>query len=201
MSESESLTVLLNCLKENELSEKFNRIWEECYPRLVLLARKRLEGVPQGMADPEDVAASALKSFYRAYQAGHIPNLKDRDDLWRVLFKMTSWKAIDLRRYEDRRPVNGLSAFQFSDNERAGIHELPADQSEEEVAANLAHELEDKLGLLSDDLCQIAVAKLEGYSNAEIAQQHDIALRTVERRLNLIRKKWLATMENEARSR
>ena len=40
----------------------------------------------------------------------------------------------------------------------------------------------------------VALAKLEGYTNQEIAVQQDFALRSVERRLQLIRK-WLLAIE------
>ena len=44
-------------------------------------------------------------------------------------------------------------------------------------------------------LRKIAVAKMEGYSNQEIAKRLDCALRTVERRLKLIREEWKAEIE------
>jgi DNA-directed RNA polymerase specialized sigma24 family protein len=46
----------------------------------------------------------------------------------------------------------------------------------------------EKLG--DPQLRQVAVAKMEGFSNQEIAQRLDCALRTVERRLKLIRDEW-----------
>jgi DNA-directed RNA polymerase specialized sigma24 family protein len=47
------------------------------------------------------------------------------------------------------------------------------------------------LGRLGDDtLRQVALLKLEGYENAEIAARLNCALRTVERKLNLIRALW-----------
>ena len=44
---------------------------------------------------------------------------------------------------------------------------------------------------LGDELMKkIALLKLEGYTNAEIAAQQSIALRSVEHKLQLIRGKW-----------
>ena len=42
-----------------------------------------------------------------------------------------------------------------------------------------------------DELRQIALDKLDGYSNEEIARRIGPGLSTVERRLRLIRKTWL----------
>ena len=51
----------------------------------------------------------------------------------------------------------------------------------------------EKLG--DPQLRQVAVAKMEGFSNQEIAQRLDCALRTVERRLKLIRDEWKEEIE------
>nr|MCU0979177.1 ECF-type sigma factor [Pirellulaceae bacterium] len=42
------------------------------------------------------------------------------------------------------------------------------------------------------DLRTLAVAKLEGYANAEVAERLGCSMRTVERRLRLIRDLWRA---------
>ena len=65
------------------------------------------------------------------------------------------------------------------------------DLTPEEVAI-FAEEVQRLLGQLGDPEKQkIAVAVMEGYSNKEIAQQLNCAVRTVERRRELIRKKWM----------
>ena len=51
--------------------------------------------------------------------------------------------------------------------------------------------LERRFQMLNDpDLRQIALWKLEGHTNAEIAAQLDCTLRTVERKLERIRAYW-----------
>ena len=54
------------------------------------------------------------------------------------------------------------------------------------VAENCARLLDR----LEPELRQIAQLRLDGYTNAEIAAQLGCALRTVERRLELIRRIW-----------
>ncbi|MHC4405382.1 MAG: RNA polymerase sigma factor, partial [Planctomycetota bacterium] len=46
------------------------------------------------------------------------------------------------------------------------------------------------LDCLTPDLQTLALSKLEGYTNREIADQLDCSTPTIERRLKLIRKKW-----------
>ena len=60
-----------------------------------------------------------------------------------------------------------------------------------DVALVVGEELCRLLNLLPDEqLRQIAVAKMEGRTNHEVAVQMDCALRTVERRLGYIRAIW-----------
>ena len=59
------------------------------------------------------------------------------------------------------------------------------------TAALVAEQFEHLLDTLPDDeLRRIALLKLEGHSNAEIAANIDRSVPTVERRLRLIRDTW-----------
>jgi hypothetical protein len=46
------------------------------------------------------------------------------------------------------------------------------------------------LGLLDDELQRIALAKVHGLTNEEIARQDEMSMRSVERKRNIIRKIW-----------
>jgi DNA-directed RNA polymerase specialized sigma24 family protein len=59
------------------------------------------------------------------------------------------------------------------------------------VAVIMAEEYQRLLERLADpDLQALAVAKMEGYTNEEMAERFDCSVRTIERRLRLIRRKW-----------
>jgi DNA-directed RNA polymerase specialized sigma24 family protein len=60
----------------------------------------------------------------------------------------------------------------------------------EESAAAMAESLSQLLAALDPDLRQIALLKLEGRTNEEIATLTGRSLATVERRLRLIRRRW-----------
>jgi len=173
-------------------------LWERYFPELVRLAQKKLRGLPRRAADEEDVAASAMESFFQAAQAGRFPNLADRDDLWRLLIRMTARKVVDLRRRETRRCRGGGRVRAASEVPSPGSDSGPPDLAEiigraptPELAAIMAEECRRLLGQLAEaDLRTLAVAKMEGYTNREIAERLDCSVRTVERRLQLIRKKW-----------
>jgi DNA-directed RNA polymerase specialized sigma24 family protein len=174
-------------------------LWERYFSRLVGLARSKLQGLRRGAADEEDVALSAFDSFCRAAEQGRFPQLGDRDNLWELLVVITVRKAIDLRQRETRQKrgggkVAGESALDGplgSEDGGAGIEQVVGAEPTPELAAQVADEVQRLLGMLpKEEVRSVAVLKLEGYTNAEVADRLGCALATVERRLNLIRSMW-----------
>jgi DNA-directed RNA polymerase specialized sigma24 family protein len=184
--------------------EAVQRLWERYYRGLVGLARKKLGALPRRAADEEDVALSAFDSFVRGAQEGRFPRLEDRDDLWQILVLITTRKAIDLAAHEgrDKRDWRRVQAQSDGDAEDGGalLRGLIGREPDPAFAAQVAEQCRHLLALLPDDeLRQIALLKLEGWTNEEIAAALDVALKTVERRLRLIRKHWAsAAISSEA---
>src|SRR5262245_29051779 len=170
-------------------------LWERYFHRLVDLARARLRGGPRAAADEEDVALSAFDSFCRGAEHGRFPRLADRHDLWQVLLVLTQRKAIDLIQHEGRekrdwRKNQEPAADSSSSSPHAGLAGREPDPA---FAAQVAEECQRLLGVLEDaELRTLAVRKMEGYTNDEIAGLLGCSLATVERRLRLIRKEWEA---------
>ena len=167
-------------------------LWERYFAKLVNLASMELRGAKRQAADEEDVAASVFESFCRAAEKGRFPDLSDRDGLWRLLVRMTARKSVDLRRRETRLrrggPVQvGLSDEPIGDDALALVI---GDSPDPEFAAVIAEEFRGLLELLGEgELRNIALLKMEGYTNDELASQMDCSARTIERRLRLIREK------------
>jgi DNA-directed RNA polymerase specialized sigma24 family protein len=189
-----SVTALVERVKAGD-HEAVRLLWQRYYPRLVGLARKRLQAAPRRVADEEDAALSAFNSFCRRAEQGQFPDLKDRDGLWALLVVLTARKAADLVKHQGREKrgggqVHGDSALRVADDSGAGgFDDLEGDETTPDEAAILAEEMESLLGRLRDPaLRQVAVWKLEGYTNAEIAQMQGRSMATVERRLAVIRR-------------
>src|SRR6516225_5263352 len=102
MSSGGSVTHWLGAIKNGEV-DAAQQLWEAYFRRLVGLARQRLGQTPRGPADEEDVALSALTSFFEGIAKGRFPQLNDRDDLWRLLVHITARKAIDQINHERRK--------------------------------------------------------------------------------------------------
>lgn len=173
-------------------------LWERYFQRLVVLARKKLQGAARRVADEEDVALSALGSFFRGAEQGRFPRLNDRHDLWRLLIVITSRKAADLVQHEHRQKrggaVQGESAFfkaTGAAEEQAGAGQVEGREPTPAFAAQVAEEFERLLECLGDaELRQVALRKMEGYTTKEIAAKLGCVPRTVERKLRMIRTIW-----------
>lgn len=172
-------------------------IWETYFAELVTLARKKISTMPRRVADEEDIALSAMNSFFRGAKAGRFPQLADRHDLWRLLVTITARKSVALQRkhYRQKRgggKVRGESVFLSpGDSQDGGIGRALGDSPTPQLVAQMVESCEQLLEQLGDDILRaIALKKMEGYTNDEIAEQLGCTTRTVERKLERIRGKW-----------
>jgi len=174
-------------------------LWNRYCNGLTSLARNGLRQTPRGPADEEDVALSAFHCLCRGATRNRFPRLVDRHDLWRLLAVITAQKAVDQVRREGRGKRGGQVLVEALLNEaisegKGGLMAVEARELTPELAAMMAEELQRLLDCLGDGkLRQITLWKMDGYTDKEIAGRLGCGLRTVERKLGLIRSLWLAT--------
>jgi RNA polymerase sigma factor (sigma-70 family) len=183
----QSITRLIRAAQDDRASA-VGPLLTAYFDRLVRLVRQRLRNLP-GLVDfDEDLA---LRAFYSVYQRVRDPtrplNLTGRDDLWRLLATRTISRAIDLIRRQ--RPGQMLS-----DPELERL--LSREPAPEDVAlmGDECRRLLDGLG--DPQLRQIALWKVEGYTNEEIATRLDCVPRTIERKLSRIRVLWKQELQD-----
>ena len=131
-------------------------------------------------------------SFYAAAEQGRFPDLADRDDLWRLLLRMSARKVIDKRRHDQRQRRGGDVNIHSLDHTADGESLIQAigDEPSPEMVLMMQESVEQFFSHLGVGyLRDLAGAKLEGYSNAELARRFECSERTIERRLHLIREK------------
>jgi DNA-directed RNA polymerase specialized sigma24 family protein len=194
-----SITHLLGALKGPDAGEAARQLWDRYFDQLVLLARARLRARRTGPADEEDAALSAFDSLCRGVSAGRFPRLDDRDDLWRLLATITARKAADLAEREARRKRGGGRVLGESElgpdgaADGAGLARVAGPDPTPSFAVMVDEELRVLFSRLPDDtLRAVALLKMEGHTNGEIAGRLGCALRSVERKLERIRVIWAA---------
>lgn len=191
MSDTDNVSHWINLVKDGDPSAA-NLIWRHYFDRLVQSVRRRLLGQNRAVSDEEDIVLSVFDSFYVAAEKGRFPDLSDRDDLWRLLLQMSARKVIDKRRHDLRQRRGGeleIRSLDHPGNEENAIEAI-GDEPSPEMVLIMQETVEQFFSHLSvGHLRDLAVARLEGYSNAELAQRLQCSERTIERRLHLIRAK------------
>lgn len=169
------------------------KLWEFFAPRLNQLARARLRTLPQGgVFDEEDIVQSAFAIFCQQIQEGRYPDIKDRNELWQLLAVFTSRRAAyHLERLQTQKR-SGLKPPEDVVNEVGSRLERVVDDGLEVdhqlIADDLAGELIKALG--DPELEAVAIMRLQGFTNDEIADKLQLTRRTIQRMLNLIRARW-----------
>ena len=182
-------------------SDAANPLWERYFDRLVRLARKKLRDSRRAGADEdeEDAALSAFDSFCAGAAQGRFSRLGNREDLWRLLVVITARKAAaQATRRRTQKRGGDWSALAGDDDGREAVEAIAGDEPSPEFAAMVAEEFALRIDRLGDDeLRRVALGRMEGYTTDELAERLGCARRTVARRLDLIRRLWLAEIEAE----
>lgn len=202
---NDSVTRWIGDLKDGQ-DAATQKIWERYFDRLVRVASRQLGAAPRRIADEEDVAVSVFDSLCKGAAAGRFDKLKDRDDLWRLLTAISGMKAVDqIRRQTAKKrggdKLRGESIVAGVNNPLGGFDQLVHGEPTPEFLAVMDEQQREMFRILPDEN-QRSVARLrfEGYANEEIAEKLDISLRSVERKLKVIRQIWTTMIESEAES-
>ncbi len=195
MSPEGSVTHWITQLKTGD-EQAAQKVWERYVQQLLGLANGKLGQTPRRAADAEDVVQAAFANLFLGIRNGRFPHLNDRHELWRLLVHLTDRRASDQLRRDARRQQMEVGESKLSsplDTQcgRAGIAQVAAQEPTPEFAVQVAEECERLLDSLGNEtLRQVAVWKMQGYTNDEIAERLGCVTRTVERKLNMIRKRW-----------
>ena len=195
----EELTQWLTELANGD-EQATQQLWEMYFEKLVRLAKRKMDGLSLRAADEEDIALSAMNSFCRGMAAHKFDEIAGADELWKLLVTITARKTCAQRRqhFAQKRGggrVRGESIFQTCGNnsfEDAGIGEVLGHEPTPELAIGLAENCKEMIDSLEDEIQQkIVLLALEGYRTPEIAEKLGCVRRTVERKLQLVREKWV----------
>jgi RNA polymerase sigma factor (sigma-70 family) len=194
---TDSISEWLGRLKAGEVAAAQN-LWNRYSEQLLRVAKQRLGTSPRGIGDEEDLALSVFGSIFRGAAEGRFDHISTRDELWWLLLTITKRKTVDHIRRESAqkrhhhpdqsgRPPRAIRP----DSAQISLNDLVSSSPTPDFLVALEEQylrLLDKLR--NDQLREIVVLRIEGYTVAEIAQKMNIGLRAVERKLQLIRAKW-----------
>lgn len=171
-------------------------IWRAYFNNLAKYARTRLSSRVRRVADEDDVAASALMSFYEGLEKGRF-TIRDRGDLWRLLVTIAGRKAVATARRVNAKKRGGGALrgesvfFNMTNDARGDLANNVATHMTPDMEVAVEDLRQHLLEILDDDvLRRVATLRLEGRSCEEIATELACVPRTITRKLDLIRSIW-----------
>jgi DNA-directed RNA polymerase specialized sigma24 family protein len=191
--ESESVTRWIDQLSDGN-KQAAEQLWQHISVRLQDFARRKLDPQTQRRYDEHDAANSAFHSLCCGLADGRL-EAENRDVLWGLLAVITSRKISAQRRYLNRQKrgggaVRGESGFaEFGD---AGINAVDGKQQSPDVLAEVSESCNQLLAVLPDEtMKRIVLLKFQSATNGEVADELNCTRRTVERKLERIRRIWV----------
>ncbi|MEM8680588.1 MAG: ECF-type sigma factor [Planctomycetota bacterium] len=176
--EPNSVTLIIEALKQGAHGSPQAEIVSRFMHRLEALARKRLG--TGGLEDSEDIALCAINSFLMRVCQDEYDYVVDRDSLWALLTAITLHKATNAQRKE---------LAQKRDTRRTvELAELLDSEATVELFDSMLTIGNQLLESIHEPTCrEVARLRMEGYRNEEIARQLNRSVKTVERKLRLVR--------------
>jgi RNA polymerase sigma factor (sigma-70 family) len=166
--------------------------------RLMSFARSRMSATTRRIYDEEDAANSAFRSLCRGIEAQRFPEISDRGNLWALLVVITSRKIANQFRYEHQQKRNVNQTLNETMLQPAHgldsplLQSLPSKEPTPAFAAEVADMSEHLMAKLEEpELQRIVLLKLEGHTNEEVADVMNVTRRTIQRKLERIRRIWL----------
>jgi DNA-directed RNA polymerase specialized sigma24 family protein len=167
-------------------------VCDRCWRLVVHQARLRLHNQPI-VSDPEDIAVSVFDTFFRGTAEGKYDATADGNDLRKLFLAITRNKTLEHLRREHRQKRGGDVA------KTPAADDLAAPQPDPALEAEWNDQCQWLLQNLDEGLRDVALLRLEGLANKELARKLAMPLRSVERKLALIREIWSNLGENRGR--
>lgn len=167
------------------------RICNRYYEQLAAIARQKLGTFPKRVVDEYAIANEVLSEFYSRSQRGDFEAVSTRGDLMSLLVRLTHDKVVDEIRRLSAQKRGGARTRGHSIFLPDGQTNFDRFQSALDTPSTrqiLVQQMRDILGRLPDETMRtILTLRADGYTNAEIAQELNVSLATVERKRRRIR--------------
>jgi DNA-directed RNA polymerase specialized sigma24 family protein len=194
-TKDEPISEWLRALRTGD-DEAATYLWKHFADKLCAAVRRRIRLDTRRLYDEDDAAQSAFHSLCRGVSQGQFPDLNDRDSLWRLLLvialrKVNKRHRFDLQERRDVRRTSGDAQLADTDEGLSSVDEISADAPSPDLAAEFVDTYELLLEQLDDEMLQrIVELKLEGFTNVEVAEKLSCTRKTVQRKLEIVRRAW-----------
>jgi len=162
------------------------KLWEQYAARLRKLARQWIRST--GPWDEEDIVVSAYQTLFQKLQSGQFVNVDSRDTFWALLTIIAARKAKDFGRRDRALKRGGIRTISLDSANAGGLISTDSQSEMDLLMSEECQVLIDQLG--DPDLKHVALLRLEGLSNQEIATQLKLSQRSVQRIVKLIKEIW-----------
>lgn len=182
---------------DQAITELYNRMLMD----LMEVAKEKMGDHPRRMIDEEDIVVIVLAKLFRKLSRGHFDGIRDRNELWALVIRMTQQKVeheIDSTLTRARRHGLEQSATGDAPDPSDHIDRLESATPNAEHLAILADQLSKMLEILPDEGCRkVARLKLEGYNSREICFKLNSVPHNITRKLKRIQAIWSRRLEEE----
>lgn len=175
-------------------------IWNRYFRRLCEYCDVLIYQRHQKHISADEIASSAFLALFDGIKNRRFEQVRNRDELWQMLTLIAARKAINRGLAQDRQrrgggKVRGSSAFDHRSIDNVTDYlQRELDPQEYLELEELSEQL---LGALTiENLKTIAIWRMAGFSNDEMAKKLNCSVRTIERKLNLIREIWSKQLKN-----
>jgi DNA-directed RNA polymerase specialized sigma24 family protein len=197
MSNDEPVTLWIDELR-NADSAAAQKLWNHFVTRLYEMGRKKLRPETRRVYDEEDAAQSAFHSVCAGIAAGRFPDVQDRNSLWQLLLTITARKVAHRHRHDrqERRDVrrtfsDSICLLGGDDSACIGAGTIASREPTPEFTAEFVEMCETLFKNLDDPaLQQVVTLRMDGHTDGEIAALLKCSRRTVQRRLEVVRRRW-----------
>ena len=197
LSSDDPVTLWIDELRQADQAAA-RKLWNHFVTRLYELGRKKLRPETRRVYDEEDAAQSAFHSVCAGIAAGRFPDLGSRENLWHLLVVITARKVAHRHRHDQqqsrdvhRNLSDSIFAQSRDHSPPAGVDMTVSREPTPEFAAEFVETCEFLFQSLDDPaLKEVVSLRMEGYTDAEAADRLKCSRRTVQRRLEVVRRHW-----------
>jgi DNA-directed RNA polymerase specialized sigma24 family protein len=188
----------LHSPSQNEEAVRF--LWERYFNRLCGFIEGQLYSRHKRINSADEVASDAFLALLDGVKQSRFHSVRNRDELWQMLTLIGARRSTNIRIKHNRQKVGGGKVQGESAFGSRGIGDL-ADFIQRDLSPDdyveLQEMIEDLLSQLPDSqVREVALLRMSGYSNSEIAEKIGRVERTVELKLKLIRTIWSQSLED-----